>query len=113
MIELQPKIVGTFLLNSKCALEVKEKNYLYKLMNYRPLNAIILYRGSEHGWKRKDFHSRCDNKGPTICLFKIKNGDCIGGYTNALWSSETKFICDSESMLFNLSCCRCFPSKRS
>jgi hypothetical protein len=31
----------------------------------------------------KDFHSRCDKKGPTISLFKVKKGDCIGGFTNA------------------------------
>ena len=44
----------------------------------------MIYRGSEHGFMGKDFHSRCDGKGPTISLFKLKdNGDCIGGYTEA------------------------------
>ena len=44
----------------------------------------MIYRGSEHGFMYKDFHSRCDGKGPTISLFKLKhNGDCIGGYTEA------------------------------
>ena len=49
----------------------------------------------------KDFHSRCDNKGPTISLFKIKNGDCIGGYTAAKWPFGG-FVVDNGSMLFNL-----------
>jgi hypothetical protein len=75
----------------------------------------LLYRGSDHGWKALDFHSRCDNKGPTISLFKIKDGDCIGGYTNAQWSSDEriKHVADSEAMLFNLSCKRHFPNKRT
>jgi hypothetical protein len=43
----------------------------------------MLYRGTEHGWKSEVFHSRCDEKGPTISLLKVKDGDCIGGYTTA------------------------------
>ncbi len=66
-----------------------------------------------HGWKYSDFHSRCDNMEFTISLFKIKDGDCIGGYTKERWSSDSKFKGDNESMLFNLSCCRHFPSKKT
>ena len=76
-------MVGLFLLDSKCAKEFKEKYYMYKLLNFRPLNATLVYRGSDHGWKFIDFHSRCDYKGPTISLFKVKDGDCIGGFTTA------------------------------
>lgn len=52
----------------------------------------------------KDFHSSCDNKGPTISLFQIKNGDCIGGFTFAEWSSNEKWDSKSNTpiMLFNL-----------
>ena len=44
-------------------------------------------------------------KGPSISLFKIKDGDCIGGYTKAQWESVDggKIIGDSDAMLFNLS----------
>jgi hypothetical protein len=55
------------------------KKYLAFLLGNKKAN--LLYNGSAHGWLAKDFHSRSDNKGPTISLFKIKNGDCIGGYT--------------------------------
>ena len=60
----------------------------------------------------RDFHSRCDKKGPTISLFKVKDGDCIGGFTNALWSSDNKDVGDSGAMLFNLQQQRCFPVKQ-
>ena len=72
-----------FLQNSKCAKKNEEKLYLLELLGYKELVTILLYRGSDHGWKDKDFHSRCDHKGPTISLFKIKKGDCIGGFTTA------------------------------
>jgi hypothetical protein len=95
------------LANSKCATEKEEKEYLQKLFGNKRFVTYMLYRGSEHGWMYRDFHSRCDIKGPTISLFKVKGGDCIGGYTKALWSSPPfpgKYVDDSDAMLFNLSC---------
>jgi hypothetical protein len=56
---------------------------LYKILGSRELVTTLLYRGSNDGWKLKDFHSRCSNKRPTISLFKVKKGDCIGGFTTA------------------------------
>jgi len=70
-------------MKSKCATEKIEKRFLMKLLGDRRLATVLLFRGSEHGWEAIDFHSRCDKKGPTITLFKIKNGDCIGGFTAA------------------------------
>lgn len=65
------------------------------LLGNKLLVTSLLYSGSLHGWKFFDFHTRCDGKRPTISLFKIKDGDCIGGYTNAQWSSEGDFVADS------------------
>jgi hypothetical protein len=72
-----------FLMNSKCTLNLKEKKFLLKLLRNKRLLTTLLYSGSIHGWMVKEFHSRCDGKGPTISLFKVKDGDCIGGYTSA------------------------------
>jgi hypothetical protein len=83
IIELQQMMVGLFLLNSKCVKEFREKMYLQDLLNNNQVTTTMLYRGSDHGWKCKDFHYRCDYKGPTISLFKVKDGDCIGGFTTA------------------------------
>ena len=30
----------------------------------------VLYRASSDGWNAIDFHSRCDNKGPTVTVIK-------------------------------------------
>jgi hypothetical protein len=75
-----------FLQYSKCAADNKQKNDLLKILQSKKkssnIKSTIIYRGSDHGWKPEDFHSRCDKMGPTICLFKAKDGDCFGGYTS-------------------------------
>ncbi len=76
-------MIDNFLDNSKCATENKQKEYLRKLLGNKRFVTYMLYRGSDHGWYPEDFHDRCDNKGPTISLFKIEDGDVIGGYTKA------------------------------
>jgi hypothetical protein len=55
-------------------------------------------------WNAKDFHDRCDNKGATLNLFQIKDGDCIGGYTTQHWESTewVKLKGDSSAFLFNM-----------
>lgn len=62
-----------------------------------------------------DFHKKCDLKGPTIILIRIKDGPCIGGYTVCQWSSELMGIweTDGSAMLFNLTDKRKFPCKES
>lgn len=86
-----------------------------KLLGKKKCVTTILYRGSDHGMTPKEFHSRSDNRKATISLFKIKDGDCIGGITNAQWSSSTlsKCVRDNDAFLFNLSRQRHFPSKQS
>ncbi len=104
-------MIENFLDNSKVATENQQKEYLRKLLGNKKFVTYMLYRGSDHGWTAKDFHDRCDNKGPTISLFKVKDGDVIGGYSKAQWSSDGKHVGDSDAMLFNLSCQRHFPNK--
>jgi hypothetical protein len=82
----EPKpIIDQFIINSKCATNSEERKHLKRLLgDKKHLVATLLYRGSENGWNLKDFHSRCDNKGTTVILLRIKDGgDCIGGFTNA------------------------------
>ena len=70
---------------------------------------VLEYRGSDHGWKDADFHMRADNKGWTVSLFKILNGDCVGGFTTQSWDwRKHGNLCvrDDNAFLFNLSCAR-------
>jgi len=46
----------------------------------------LLYCASRDGWRASDFHSCCDNQGPTVTV--IKSGNYIfGGYTEKSWNS--------------------------
>jgi hypothetical protein len=87
--------------------------YLFKLLGSKPVTLTLLYSGHLHGWRCKDFHSRCDSKGRTVSLFQIDQGDCIGGYTSQCWESPWlgKSKGDSSAFLFNLTRSHHFPSK--
>ncbi len=87
--------------NSKCATKEEEKQYLYQLLGNNQLVTTLLYRGSDHGWLKKDYESRRDYKKSAIFLFKIKDGDCIGGYTMISLSSNGSKTYNGK--LFNLS----------
>ena len=69
---------------SAACTKIEEIIFLSKILGNRTFKTTMLYRGSRDGFTCKAFHGRCDKKGPTISLFKLKkNGDCIGGFTEA------------------------------
>ena len=50
----------------------------------------LLYRASRDGWAASNFHSCCDNKGPTLTM--VKSGNYIfGGYTEQHWDGKSYF----------------------
>ncbi|RGB29258.1 BTB/POZ domain-containing protein [Rhizophagus diaphanus] len=64
----------------------------------------LLVRGSENGFDRRNFHERCDNKGPTITIVKVKDtNEILGGYNPCDW----KYGCYGNkirgSLIFSLS----------
>jgi len=48
----------------------------------------LIYRSSRDGFHSKNFHWKCDGKGPTFCLIKSKTGIISGGYTPIEWTSD-------------------------
>ena len=70
---------------------------------------VLEDRGSDHGWEYHDFHEKADNKGWTVSLFKILDGDCVGGFTTQSWDEDKHvhwYVRDDNAFLFNLSCAR-------
>ena len=56
----------------------------------------LLYRASRNGWAAANFHSCCDNKGPTVTV--VKSGNYIfGGYTDQSWESHGRTINYSDN----------------
>ena len=47
----------------------------------------LLYRASRAGWQGTNFHSRCDDRGPTLTVVQDIGGHVFGGFSSASWSS--------------------------
>ena len=62
----------------------------------------LLYRGTRDGKNCKNFHNKCDNKGPTICLYKSEKGYIFGGYAPISWTSSNKWHKLNDSFIFTL-----------
>ena len=45
-------------------------------------NIELLYRGTRDGMSGDAFHNKCNNKGPTISIFKNEKGYIFGGYAS-------------------------------
>ncbi len=91
-MELPSVVLVEFLKEfSACKLKNDDILFLISLLKQKIMEITLLYRASIHGWMYKDFHAHCDNKGPTISLYQIKDGDCIGGFTSASWTSPSGY----------------------
>ena len=67
------------------------------------IKAELLYRLSRDGKEYQTFHNLCDNKGKTLTLFKLNDGNILGGYTTQNWDSNTnKWKQDQNAFLFSL-----------
>ena len=49
--------------------------------------------GSEDGFTAANFHKKCDNRGPTLVIIKIKkSGEVIGGYNPIGWRDSNSWM---------------------
>ena len=81
----------------------RAEEFLKKIYEWTGYNDMeLLYRGSRDGSTSKDFHDRCDNKGPTICLYKNDKDYIFGGYASISWTSNGDYYSASESFIFTL-----------
>ena len=63
----------------------------------------LIYRASKDGATSNDFHNKCDNKGPTICLFKNEKGNIFGGYASISWDKNVgDYRSAPDSFIFSL-----------
>lgn len=55
----------------------------------------LCYSGEVHGFSASTFHSRCDNKGPTVTIARVSSGSgtgrIIGGYAPVAWTSARSY----------------------
>jgi len=62
----------------------------------------LLYRGTRDGMSAQAFHNKCNNKGPTISLFKNEKGYIFGGYASIDWTSSNGGKSAPDSFIFTL-----------
>ena len=81
----------------------RENEFLEKLYEWTGYkNMELLYRGTKDGDGSNIFHNKCDNQGPTICLFKNEKGNIFGAYSSISWTSDNKYHSSKGSFLFTL-----------
>ena len=82
------------------------EKYYENLKNWinpsKKIKTELLYRLSENGDDKKTFHELCDNKGPTLTLFYVNDGNIVGIYTPLSWDSTSGWKDDMDTFIFNL-----------
>ena len=68
----------------------------------KKIEAELLYRLSRDGETTSKFHELCDNKGPTLTLFYINNGNIVGIYTPLSFDINSSWKRDNDTFIFNL-----------
>ena len=91
-------------LNSKIINENEKYKKLLKtwINPLKKIKAELLYRLSENGESNSTFHELCDNKGPTLTLFHVNDGNIVGIYTPLSWDSKSGWKNDNDTFIFNL-----------
>ena len=62
----------------------------------------LLFRASRDGFSAKSFHQACDNRGPTLCLFKSEKNKIFGGFADKSWFSNICFKLSKGAFLFSV-----------
>jgi len=81
----------------------REDQFLDKIVEWCGFKKFeLLYRGTKDGPTSNIFHDKCDNQGPTLCLYKNEKENIFGGYTSISWNKDDGTCSDSKSFIFTL-----------
>jgi hypothetical protein len=85
-------------------LTINQPNELIRLCEFSPNDKwTLLYRGSRDGFGAKAFHSKCDNKSPTLSICKAHESSYIfGGYTTITLNGSKIYKSNPSAFLFSL-----------
>ena len=64
-----------------------------------------IYKATRDGGTGKNFHSHCDNKGPTLTLINSTNGYIFGGFISISWEGPTSWTYksnDDSAFIFSI-----------
>lgn len=77
------------------------------------LSGQLLYRLTRDGEQISKFHELCNNKGPTLLIFKTEDGNIGGLFTPLSWDDNSMEKKDMKSFLFNLTKYKKFDKKKN
>ena len=81
----------------------REKEFVNKIYEWTNYNKMeLIYRGSRDGMTPTNFHNKCDNKNPTIVLYKNTKDSVFGGYTSLAWQNSGDYRPDPKAFIFTL-----------
>ena len=81
----------------------REKEFINKIYEWTNYNKMeLIYRGSRDGMTSNNFHNKCDNKNPTIVLYKNIKDSVFGGYTSLAWANSGDYRPDPQAFIFTL-----------
>jgi hypothetical protein len=101
-----------FLQDSNIASSEADRLFLLGLIGERNIQSELLYRGSRDAFRALEFHEKCDQKGPSITLFKSDRDKRFGGYTSMCWDSTGNDKADQKAFLFSLDLYKYYPIKK-
>ena len=85
--------------------EIIEGNDFIRINNWIGGNNqfILKYSTKRDSCNTDIFHEKCDNIQGSVFIFKVFDGDIIGGYISSKIEKKTAFVDDNKAFLFNLS----------
>ena len=85
---------------------LKSKEEILKIEEWinpnKKIKFNLLYKASIDGDSIIKFHEKCDNKGPTLIIIKIKTGYRFGGYNPLSWNTQNNYKEHSSTFIFSL-----------
>jgi hypothetical protein len=83
-------------------LQLEQKKKLNEFYGKTNQQWELIYKASRDGFDANAFHSRCNNKGPTMTIIQSNNNYLFGGYTAVPWTSDGSYKNDTTAFLFTL-----------
>jgi len=85
----------------------EHKNILSKWIsesnnNNKTIEFTLLYRSTRDGRYEDSFHSKCDNRGPTVTIIQSTSGHIFGGYTELSWGTDTGYRYDANAFIYSI-----------
>lgn len=92
---IESKKIEDKIINLNSLIIGNNDNYSIAIKKWINVNskvkAELLYRLSTNGNEYSKFHELCDNKGNTLLLVKLEDGNLLGGFTTQNWDNSKRW----------------------